>query len=150
MYVANGQDPDHGEGVGVLTCIDATKTGDITDSGKVWVYDKINRSISTCSIYNGLLFIGDYSGYVHCLDPETGKPYWVHNSGGHLYGSTLAADGKVYFGNEDGDSVVLAADKVEKVISKVKVGQPILGSPIVANGTLYIATQSHLFAIQKK
>jgi outer membrane protein assembly factor BamB len=150
IYVANGQDPDHGEGVGVLTCLDATKTGDITDTGKIWIYDKINRSISTCSIVDGLLFIADFSGYVHCLDPETGKPYWVHNSGAHIWGSTLAADGKVYFGNEDGDSVVLAADKTEKVLSKVNVGQAIYGTPIVANGTMYIATQSHLFAIQKK
>lgn len=150
VYCANGQDPDHGEGVGVLTCLDATKTGDITDTGKIWVYDKINRSISTCSIYNGLLFVGDFSGYVHCLDPETGKPYWVHNSGAHMWGSTLAADGKVYFGNEDGDSVVLAADKTEKVLSKTNVGQPIFGTPIVANGTMYIATQTHLFAIHQK
>src|ERR1051326_5234259 len=28
VYVAVGQDPEHGEGVGILSCIDATKTGD--------------------------------------------------------------------------------------------------------------------------
>jgi outer membrane protein assembly factor BamB len=160
VYCANGQDPDHGEGVGVLTCLDATKTGDITETGKVWVFDKINRSISTCSIKDDLLFIADFSGYVYCLDAETGKPYWIHNSGAHIWGSTLLVDGKVYFGNEDGDSVVLAANKeggdvVEgqkqgKVLGKVNVGQAIYGTPIVANGTMYIATQSHLFAIHQK
>ena len=50
VYVAIGQDPEHGEGVGILTCIDATKTGDITQTGKIWSYDKIHRSISTVSI----------------------------------------------------------------------------------------------------
>ena len=47
VYIANGQDPEHGEGVGHLYCIDATKRGDITQTGRVWQYDKIRRSIST-------------------------------------------------------------------------------------------------------
>jgi outer membrane protein assembly factor BamB len=150
IYVANGQDPEHGEGVGTLTCLDATKTGDITDTGKLWVYDKIHRSISTVSIYNGLVFIGDFSGYVHCLDAETGQVYWVHNTGAHIWSSTLAADGKLYFGTEDGDAWILKADKELKVISKVNVDAPIYGTPIVANGIMFIASQTHLFAIQKK
>jgi outer membrane protein assembly factor BamB len=33
VYVATGQDPEHGEGVGHLVCLDPTKTGDITSSG---------------------------------------------------------------------------------------------------------------------
>ena len=49
IYVAIGQDPEHGEGAGNLSCIDASKTGDITTSGRVWTYDKISRSISTAS-----------------------------------------------------------------------------------------------------
>ncbi len=36
IYVAVGQDPEHGEGVGNLTCIDATKTGDVTKTAKIW------------------------------------------------------------------------------------------------------------------
>ena len=47
VYIANGQDPEHGEGVGHLYAIDATKRGDITQSGRIWHYDKIRRSIST-------------------------------------------------------------------------------------------------------
>ncbi len=150
IYVANGQDPDHCDGVGVLTCIDATKTGDITDTGKIWVYDKISRSMSTCSIYNNLLFITDSSGDIHCLDPETGKPNWVHKTGSHFWGSTLAADGKVYCGNADGDCYVMAATKEEKEISTCAIGQPIFGTPIVAHGVMYIAANAHLFAIHKK
>jgi outer membrane protein assembly factor BamB len=150
VYVAVGQDPEHLEGVGVLTCWDAAKTGDITKDGKLWTYDKINRSMSTASIYDGLLFIADFSGYVHCLDAETGQPYWVYNSGAHIWGSTLAADGKVVFGNADGDAIVLAAAKEMKELGKVNVDAPIMGTPLVANGVLYISSQTHLFALQKK
>ena len=73
-----GQDPEHGEGVGHLVCLDPTKKGDITNSGTIWSYKGIKRSISTVSIDpgNGLLFVGDFSGFVHCLDADTGKLHW--------------------------------------------------------------------------
>ena len=53
VYLANGQDPEHGEGVGHLYAIDATKRGDITKTGLVWHKD-IRRSVSTPSIADGL------------------------------------------------------------------------------------------------
>jgi outer membrane protein assembly factor BamB len=158
VYVAVGQDPEHGEGVGNLVCIDATKTGDVTKSAILWQYNKIHRSISTVSIdpNTGLLFVGDFSGFVHCLDAETGKPYWVHDMKAHMWGSTLLADGKVYVGDEDGDLVVLAATKDKQILSKMSVdgreqdgpnlGAPVYSTPIVANGVIYIASNTHLYA----
>ena len=46
VYVAIGQDPMHGRGRGMLHCIDATKTGDITETGRIWSYDGLDRTIS--------------------------------------------------------------------------------------------------------
>lgn len=157
IYVATGQDPEHGEGIGNLVCIDATKTGDVTKTAQIWSYDKIYRSISTVSITpDGLLFVGDFSGFVHCLDAETGNVYWVHDMKAHMWSSTLVADGKVYVGDEDGDFVVLAATKEKKILSKMMVdgreqdgpnlGTPVYSTPIVANGVLYVASNTHLYA----
>ncbi len=147
VYIAVGQDPEHGEGVGILTCIDATKTGDITQTGKIWSYDKIHRSISTASITpDGLLFIADFSGYLHCFDAETGKLYWRHDLKAHVWGSTLVSDGKVYVGDEDGDLMVFEASKEKKLISTTNLGAPVYSTPVVANGVLYIASNTHLFA----
>src|SRR5258708_3175470 len=149
IYVAVGQDPAHGEGVGILTCIDATKTGDVTKTAKIWSYDKIHRSLSTVSIDpdTGLLFVGDFSGIVHCLDAETGKLYWTHDMKAHMWGSTLVADGKVYMGDEDGDFVVFAASKEKKIISTTNLGAAIYSTPVVANGAIYVGTQTHLYAL---
>ncbi len=149
VYVAIGQDPEHGEGVGRLVCVDATKTGDITKTGLIWDFKGVNRSISTVSIdpETGLLFIADFSGFVHCLDAENGKHYWTHDMQAHMWGSTFVADGKVYVGDEDGDFVVLAVAKEKKVISEVNMGAPVYSTPIVANGTMYVGTQTHLYAI---
>jgi len=57
------------------------------------------------------------------------------------------ADGKVYCGDEDGDARIFASDKQFKLISEVNMGSPVFSTPIVANDTLYIGTQTHLFAI---
>jgi len=149
VYIAIGQDPEHGEGVGNLVCIDATKKGDITAGGALWSYDKINRTISTVSIDpdSGLLFIADYSGFVYCLDADTGKENWIHDMKAHMWGSTLVVDGKVFLGDEDGDLVVLEASREKKVLNEVYFGAPIYSTPVVANGTLYVGTQTHLYAI---
>lgn len=149
VYVAIGQDPEHGEGIGRLVCVDATKTGDVTSTALIWEYRGIHRSISTVSIdpNTGLLFVGDFSGFAHCLDAETGKLYWTHDMKAHMWGSTLAGDGKVYLGDEDGDFAILAASKEKKLLSEeVNLGAPIYSTPVVANGVLYVASNTHLYA----
>ena len=147
VYVPIGQDPEHGEGVGRFVCIDATKSGDISKTGALWSYKGIKRSLSTPSIADGLVYVADYSGFVHCLDAETGKPYWVFDTKSHIWGSTLVADGKVYVGTEDGDLLILAAGKTMKEIGRVDMRAPVYASPVVANGVLYVSTPTHLYAI---
>jgi len=58
----------------------------------------------------------------------------------------VLADGKVYVGDEDGDFVVLAAAREKKIISETNVGAAIYGTPIVANGAVYLQSNTHLFA----
>ena len=150
VYIANGQDPEHGEGVGHLYSIDATKRGDITETGRVWHYDKIRRSISTGAIYNGLLFYSDFSGFVHCLDVKTGKPYWVHDMLSAIWSSPMVIDGKVYVSDEDGDVAILEASKEKKVISTVNMGSSVYATPVPANGALFIMNRNQLFALAEK
>ncbi len=150
VYIANGQDPEHGEGVGHLYCIDATKRGDITQSGVVWHYDKIRRSISTGAIYDGMLFYPDFSGFLHCLDAKTGKVFWVHDMFAAVWGSPMVVDGKVYLGDEDGDIAILAATREKKVIAEINMGSSVYCTPIPANGALFISNRNQLFAIAEK
>jgi outer membrane protein assembly factor BamB len=147
VYVSVGQDPLHGSGAGCLTCMDATKTGDITDSGVVWRYRDIDRTLSTVSIADGLLYIADYGGTLHCLDLETGKLVWKHDTESFLWASTLVADGKVYLGDKAGNLWIFAAGREKKIINKIKLGSAIYQTPVVANGVLYICCDSRLYAL---
>jgi len=147
VYIANGQDPEHGEGVGHLYAIDASQRGDITKSGMVWHYDKIRRSISTAAIHDGLVYYADFSGFLHCLDAKTGTAYWVHDMLAAVWGSTVVAGGKLYLGDEDGDVVVLQPGKQKKLLAEINMGSSIYSTPVPANGALFIASRNQLFAL---
>ena len=147
VYIANGQDPEHGEGVGHLYAIDATGRGDITETGLIWHFDDIRRSISTVAIADGLLYIADFSGYFHCLDADTGELYWTHDIFAAVWASPLVADGKVYLGDEDGDVVIMAHSKEMQVLAEMNMGGAVYGTVVPAHGTLFLNNRSQLFAI---
>ena len=147
VYLANGQDPEHGEGVGHMYCIDATRRGDITKTGLVWQYDKIRRSISTPAIRDGLVYQPDFSGYLHCLDAKTGQVYWTHDMFAAVWGSPLLVDGKLYLGDEDGDVVIMQAGKEKKVLAEMNMGSSVYSTPVPANGVLFITNRNQLFAL---
>jgi outer membrane protein assembly factor BamB len=147
IFMSVGQDPDSGVGIGHAYCIDPAHRGDISETGLVWRYDKINRSISTAAVADSLVYFSDINGFLHCLDVGTGKPYWTFDAMASVWGSPLVADGNVYLGDEDGDVAVLKAGREMKQISENRMGYAIYGTPVPANGVLYIMTSQHLYAI---
>jgi outer membrane protein assembly factor BamB len=148
IYVALGQDPAHGRGRGMLQCIDATLTGDITGRGHIWSYDGLDRTIATATVADNCVYIPDVAGRLHCLDADTGRPNWVFESGAETWGGPLVADGKLYFGNKK-EFFVLAAGRQMRVLSRVRLGSAVYSTPIVANGVLYAASQRYLWAVQR-
>jgi len=150
VYIANGQDPEHGEGVGHFYAIDATKRGIITQSGLVWHYEKIRRSISTAAVADGLVYISDFSGFLHCLDANTGQQYWMHDTFAAIWGSPFVVDGKVYLADEDGDVVVMAHGKEKKILAEMNMGSAVYGTVVPANGALFINNRNELYALAVK
>lgn len=151
VYVAIGQDPEHGEGLGNLVCIDAAKAGPSSRGRILWNNSEVQRSMSTPAITpDGLLFITDFSGYLYCIDAWTAVTYWKHDLKAHVWASPFVADGKVYIGNEDGDFRIFAAAKKKKLLATVILEAPVYSACAAANGVLYINSVSHLFALRKE
>jgi outer membrane protein assembly factor BamB len=150
VYLAVGQDPEHGMGAGHLYAIDASKRGDVTESSRLWHFGgkEFGRTISTVAVKDGLLYASDLNGFLHCLDQKTGKPYWVFDTLAAVWGSPTWIDGKIFLGDEDGDMVILKAGKNLKVLNdKINLGNSVYTSPVAASGVLYIVNRTHLFAI---
>ena len=102
VYVAIGQDPMHGRGKGMLHCIDATKTGDITETGRIWSYDGMDRTIAAATIADGLVYIPDIAGRVHCLDADSGKCYWVYETEAESLGQHPGGRRQTLFRHQEG------------------------------------------------
>lgn len=147
VYMSVGQDPDAGNGIGHAYAIDPGKRGEITATGKIWQYDGIARSISTAAVANGLVYLSDHQGVLHCLDANTGKVYWTYDLKSPVWGSPLVADGKVYLGDADGDLAVFKAGRELKKPFIIDMRDSVYGTPVPANGVLYVMTRSRLFAI---
>ena len=177
VFLAVGQDPEHGEGTGHFWRIDATKTGDISpelgdinqpgkanpNSGVIWHYggtddsgeNIFRRTMSTASIADGIVYIADLSGFVHAVDFKTGKRKWKepHDLLSGVWGSTLVVDGKVLIGNEDGKLTILKAGgdepKVLKEFDTVKYSS-IYSTPTIAGDVMYLSDRNRLYAINIK
>ena len=146
VYVTIGRDPRHGPGRGALHCIDAAGAGDVSETGRVWCYQEIDRSLSTPSVVGGLVYTADLTGRLHCLDADTGQCYWTHAAGQETWGSTLVADGKAYLVTRR-SFLVFAAGKEKKLLATVRMGGEC--SPIAADGVLYVVLRGSLYALHQ-
>lgn len=146
VYVAIGQDPAHGRGRGMLHCIDATQTGDISQKGRIWAFDQIERTLSGVAIADGRLYATDLAGHVFCLNPDTGKQYWIYELRSETWSTPLVADGEVYI-ESVGGLHILSAGAEPKELAHIKLDAPCYGSVVAANGTLYVTSQKTLWAV---
>ncbi|OHB80295.1 MAG: hypothetical protein A2W31_14300 [Planctomycetes bacterium RBG_16_64_10] len=149
VYVTVGGDIWWGKREAWLQCLDATTTEDITDRGLLWSYPLERHCCSTPSIAQGLVYVADCGGKVHCVDAQTGRPVWVHDAGHEIWASTLVADDKVYIGTRRGDFWVLAAGRNQRVLSSTRLDDPIISTAAAANGTLFVATMTRLYAVRR-
>ncbi len=138
------------------------------DSGLVWHYggfklpdDKtyerdyyFGRTMSTCSVHEGLVYAGEYDGVVHCFDANTGKQYWEHDLEKDTWSSPYWVDGKVFIGNEDGKVFIFEHGKEKKLLNTVSMGSGsvvIRVTPVVCSGVMYVCTENpcRMYAIKK-
>jgi outer membrane protein assembly factor BamB len=179
IYIGTGQDPEHYDGVAWFYCINPTKEGDVSleledaqgqvclnpNSGIVWRFGGpatpkeqaksqrdffFGRTVGTCAIADGLVYITEISGYLHCLDARCGKRYWVHDVRSEACGSPLWVDGKVYVPTGDGVMYLLEHGKSKPNPRQIGMPHPLHATPVFANGVLYVLTESMLYAIQEK
>ena len=176
VILAVGQDPEHGEGVGHLWRIDATKKGDVSaelgeigapgkpnpNSAVIWHYGgemetedgekepMFRRTMSTVSVYKDMVFAADLSGFVHCIDLAKGTRYWEHDLFDGVWGSTIVVDGKVFLGSEEGALTVFKASKEKaEVLAKKDTIEfsSIYSTPTFTNGRMYLSDRTRLYAI---
>jgi outer membrane protein assembly factor BamB len=135
------------------------------DSGLVWHYggaaDKktaeeigreyvFGRTMSTAAIHDGLLYVAELEGYLHCFDAKTGKKHWDHNLKADIWGSPYWVDDKIYLGTDDGEMYIFKHGKDKELIDTIDMKARVRGTPVAANGVLFVMTENMLYAIKKQ
>jgi outer membrane protein assembly factor BamB len=105
-------------------------------------------------IYDGLLYVCADNGILSVYDAKTGEQVYrqrVGPTGNGAFGaSPVAADGKVYFTSQDGDTFVLRAGKTYELVSTGHLGELVMASPAIAGGALIFRTDRSVIAIGRK
>lgn len=155
VYVTNGEENLDSTEMGRVVCIDASKSGDITQSGEIWRVDGLKAGFASPSLANGRLYVVDNSANMFAIDAKTGKTLWQQNLGRVAKGSpVVTADGVIYFGEQNGVFHILK-DEGDKCVSldkdefetPDKTIDEIYGSPLVAGGRVYLMTRYNMYCL---
>jgi outer membrane protein assembly factor BamB len=124
--------------------------GDVTGSHVVWQNKKgTPMTPSPLAVGDELYLVSD-KGIASCTDLRTGKVHWTHRLDGNYSASPVAAEGRVYFQNEEGVGCVIKAAKSSfELLAENELGEPSLASYAVTDGALFIRTDKHLWKIAR-
>ena len=127
----------------------AGASGDATATNIAWTQRAgAPCTPSTIVVGDELYFVSD-GGIATCADAVTGNVHWTERLGGDFSASPIAAEGRIYFQNEVGIGFVIKAGTTFELLSKNELGERSLASYAVADGTLFIRTDGHLWKVTK-
>lgn len=122
--------------------------GDVTGTHVIWDNNRGAPFVPSAILVGDMYYLVDDSGVATCLDAHTGERVWQKRLTGKYTASPIAADGKIYFVNENGETIVVAAgEKKYKQLARNPLGEPVFASPAISQGNLFIRTAKSLFCI---
>lgn len=139
------------EGQNVALALKPGGTGDVTKSHMLWKQTKGLPYVPSAIVYEDQFVMVKDGGIVTAYDTKTGKEIYMKRAAasGNYYASPVAANGNIYFTSLDqGIVTVLKAgsDKPEVVATNPALGERTAATPAIADDTLYIRTEKHLYA----
>ena len=150
VFLAMGQDPFHGNGPSLIHAISPNGQGDVTESRLLWTSREVGRVVGTPIAKDGLLYVGDLGGTLHCLDAATGAHVWKHETNGAIWGCLLLAGDRLYVGNVEGGMTVLRAGRRKELLAQIEMDAPLYSRPALVGDALYLATAHRLYLIAAK
>jgi outer membrane protein assembly factor BamB len=142
--------------MGMIAAVDASGHGEIKKEQVKWSNYGWMGGFSSPVIDGDRVYQVDNSANLGAFDLNTGKQLWRLTLGTVQKASPVLADGKLYVGTESGKFFILRPTATGcEILDQKQLGteqQPevILASVAVANGRVYLATDSNLYAIGKK
>jgi outer membrane protein assembly factor BamB len=147
VFVAMGMSPGHDNGPSFMYAISPNGQGDVTESRLLWTSREVGRVVGTPIVKDGLLYVADLGGTVHCLDAATGAQIWKHETNAAIWGCLLLAGDRVYAGNVEGTMTVLRAGRQKELLAEIEMDAALYSRPAVVGDALFLATAHRLYLI---
>jgi len=130
---------------------DLTLTRDQTSSNAIaWSRTGRGSYMPTPLAYRGLLYVLANNGVFDAYDLKSGKEIYRQRLplvGSGFSASPVAADGKIYLSNEDGDMLIVRAGPTFEHVATNAIGELLMATPALSEGVMYVRGASSLFAI---
>jgi outer membrane protein assembly factor BamB len=155
VYITNAHGSDS-----PVYAIRETATGDVSlknpetsNASVVWTAPRSGGYMCTPLVYRGLVYIVRFNGVLNVFDAKMGdRKYEARLAGATsaFTSSPVANDGKVYISSEDGQVFVITAGSKYEVIAMNEMSTPILATPAISEGRMFLRTGDQIMAIGKK
>ena len=123
--------------------------GDVSATHMAWRVATGAPYVSSILQYEGAVYMANDVGVLTAVDAGTGERIWQERVDGVFSASPVAGAGHVYFVSENGDTVVLKAGRSPQIVARNALGERAVASPAVANGRIFIRTDTSLFCVGK-
>jgi outer membrane protein assembly factor BamB len=155
FVVVSGRGPER-----PIFVVRASARGDITlpqdkvsSESIVWSRTGRGSYMPTPLTYNGILYVLANNGLLDAYNLRTGEELYrqrLPQIGSGYSASPVAADGKLYLSNEDGEILVIAAGEKFTHIATNSMGELLMATPALSDGVMYVRSSMSLFAIGRK
>jgi len=148
VYMSHSEENILGNSMGGLVAIDGTMSGDLTGR-ELWQNYQVMAGKSSPVMVDGKLWVVDDRAKLLIFDPATGEQLARKPLGTVMRSTPLVADGKVYLCTNNGRWYVLVpTDSGVQVVHKLRLaGEMSDGSPIAAEGRIYLPTSDALYCL---
>ncbi len=155
-YITHGEENMDTTEMGLIAAVDATRRGALAADAFRWRTRGFLPTFASPVADAGRLYTVDNSAIVGAFDLKTGARLWEKTLGTLQKGSPVLADGKLYVGTENGKFFILRPGATgvevldEDLLGTAQDPEPIVASPIVADGRVYVTSMDALYAIGKR
>ena len=122
-------------------------TGDVSETHMLWRHPTRAPYISSLLVLEGLVYMATENGILTVTDTSSGDIVWQERLGNMFAASPVSANGHIYLLSEDGETVVITAEREPRIVARNQLPYRTLASPAIVDGMILIRSDHHLFCI---
>jgi outer membrane protein assembly factor BamB len=154
-----GASPVFGHGLAVfstgfekpqLVAVRVDGQGDVTATHIAWRTLRQAPTMSSPVLAGDEIYWVSDAGVASCGDARTGEIHWQERLGGLHLASLLYAEGRVYYFAQDGRTTVVKAGTQFEKLAENRIEGPLVATPAILDGTIFLRTDTGLYRIGKK